>query len=218
MAPRRPRRPPDPHLDRAREAALRGGAAPPWTQVFADHPAPAPATFGRGRTLSVYWGADAEAAPVTIALPTASPDDYWPDEDTLRIGGSGAPRSAGVRARIGDDRRRRDVREGRVHPARPRGADRGRSGASISTICSIRGDIAAFGARADERRLAVLTADHRAAAVLENVVLLDRDDIMVRDCTPMRQEPVPGSSTRPGRVRYPDYPLRADLPGPGRDR
>ena len=77
----------------------------------------------------------------------------------------------------------------------------------------IRRDIAAFGVRADERRIALLTADHRAAAVLENVVVLDRDGIMVRDCTPMRQEPVPGSSTRPGRVLYPDYPLRADYLG-----
>ena len=191
---------------------LRGGAAPPWTQAFADHPVPAPATFGRGRTLSVRWGADTEAAPFTIALPTASPDDYWPDEDTPRIGEEELP--AGLVSALASVTTDAGVTFKRVEFTLP---DRERPTRAFwrehLEHLHIRGDIAAFGGRADERRLAVLTADHRAAAMLDNVVLLDRDDIMIRDCTPMRQEPVPGSSTRPGRVRYPDFPLRADYLG-----
>ena len=191
---------------------LRSGAAPPWTQAFADHSVPAPATFGRGRTLSVRWGTGIEAAPFTIALPTASPDDYWPDADTPRIGQEELPAAlasalASVTTNVG-------VTFESVEFTLPdrEGPTRAFWREHLEYL-HIRGDIAAFGARADERRLAVLTADHRAAAMLDNVVLLDRDDIMIRDCTPMRQEPVPGSSTRSGRVRYPDLPLRADYLG-----
>ena len=187
------------------------GAAPPWTHVFADDLAPAPATFGRGRTLSVYWGTGAEAVPVTIAHPTAAAGDYWPDEQTPIVDETellaGAPTLRSVTTDVGvtfqmveftlPDREaptRAFWREHLDHLQR-------------------RGDIAAFGTRRGDRKLAVLTADRRSAAILENVVLLDRDDMMVRDCTPMRQEPVPGSSTRPGRVQYPDYPLRSDYLG-----
>ena len=200
-----------------REKRLRGGAAPPWAQVFADHPATTPATFGRGRTLSVHWGTGAEAVPVTIALPTASSGDYWPDEDTPRIGEEELPEA--LASALGSVTTDVGVRFERVEFTLPdRQAPTGAFWREHLDHLQGSGDIAAFGARADDRRLAVLTADHRTAAILENVVLLDRDGIMVRDCTPMRQEPVPGSSTRPGRVQYPDYPLRGDYLGLVEDR
>ena len=193
------------------EKRAHGGAAPPWTRVFADDSAPTPVTFGRGRALSVYWGTGAEATPVPIALPTASSGDYWPDKDTplvqMELLLAKAPALKSVTTDAGVTFQMLDFtlpdskepiqafwREHLDHLQR-------------------RGDIAAFGSRADERRLAVLTADRRSAAVLGNTILLDRDDLMVRDCTPMRQDPVPGSSTRPGGVRYPDYPLRSDFLG-----
>ena len=193
------------------EKRARGGASPPWTQVFAGDSEPAPAAFGRGHTLSVYWGTGAEAASVTIALPTASSGNYWPDEQTPLIVEAEllalAPALGSVTTDAGvaftmveftlPDREtptRAFWREHLDHLQRSR-------------------DIAAFGIRAEDRRLAVLTADGRSAAILENVILLDRDDLMVTDCIPMRQEPAPRSSTRPGRVRYPDYPLRSDYLG-----
>ena len=193
------------------EKRAHGSVAPPWTHLFVDDSASAAATFGRGRTLSVYWGTGAEAVRVTVALPTAASGDYWPDEQTVLVdetallAGAPALRSVttdgGVTFRMVEftlpDRRapaRALWREHLDHLQR-------------------RGDIAAFGTRSGDHKLAVLTADRRSAAMLENVVLLDRDDMMVGDCTPMRQEPVPGSSTRPGRVQYPDYPLRSDYLG-----
>ena len=54
------------------EKRIHGGTALPWTQVFADDSAPAAATFGRGRTLSVYWGTGAEATLVPIDQSQAS--------------------------------------------------------------------------------------------------------------------------------------------------
>ncbi len=194
-----------------REKRRRGDAAPPWAaQVFADHPAQGPATFGRGISLSVHWGADAEAAPVTIALPT--PGDWWPDGDTPLMGEAELPEA--LASALESATTDAGVAFEKVEFTRPDRQEPTRAfWREHLDHLQIRGDIAAFGAKGDERKLAVLTADHQAAAILENVVLLDRDDIMVRDCTPMRQEPVPGSSTRPGRVLYPDYPLRADYLG-----
>ena len=195
-----------------REKRLRGPASPPWAHLFADHPPLASATFGRGRTLSVYWGADAEAAPVTLALPTASRDDWWPDDETSRMAEVEVPAALATALRSATTDA--GVTFEMVHFTLPdRKATTRAFWREHLDHLQMSGDIAAVGVRADERRLAVLTADHRAAAVLENVVVLDRDEMMVRDCTPMRQDPVPGSSTRTGRVRYPDYPLRADYLG-----
>ncbi len=194
------------------EKRAHGGLAPAWTQVFADDSAPAPATFGRGRTLSVYWGTDTEAVPVTIALPTASSGDYWPDEDTPLIGEgellqaqASALRSVETDAGVTFEMVEFTLPD-REKPTRAFWREH-------LDHLQRRGEIAAFGTRPNVRKLAVLTADRRSAAIIENVVLLDRDDMMIRDCTPMRQEPVRGSSTRPGRVRYPDYPLRSDYLG-----
>ena len=193
------------------EKRAHGGASPPWTQVFADDSEPAPAAFGRGRTVSVYWGTGAEVASVPIALPTASSGNYWPDEDTPLIAEADllaqAPtlRSVATDAEVTFDMVEFTLPD-RETPARAFWREH-------LDHLQRSGDIAAFGIRADDRRLAVLTAGSRSAAILENVMLLDRNDMMVRDCTPMRQDPVPGSSTRPGRVRYPDYPLRSDYLG-----
>ncbi len=194
------------------EKRVHGGTALPWTQVFADDSAPAAATFGRGRTLAVYWGTGAEATLVPIALPTASSGDYWPDEDTPPIAETEllqaqAPALRSVTTDAGVTFRMvQFTLPDRKEPTRAFWREH-------LDHLQARGDIAAFGARADDRRLAVLAADRRSAAIFENTILLDRDDLMVRDCTPLRQDPAPGSSTRPGEVRYPHYPLRSDFLG-----
>ena len=188
-----------------------GGAAPSWTSVFADDSSRAPATGGRGRTLSVYWGTGAGASLVAIALPTASSGDYWPDEDTPRILETEllqtqAPALRSVTTDAGTFQMVEFTLPDHREPTRAFWREH------LDHLQG-RGDIAAFGARPDDRRLAVLTADQQTAAILENAILLDRDDLMVRDCTPLRQDPAPGSSTRPGEVRYPHYPLRSDFLG-----
>ena len=195
-----------------REKQRRGGTPPPWTHVFEDQPASPPATFGWGRALSVFWATDAEVGPDTLALPSESPEDWWPNEEMPRVAEAQLP--AALASALESAKTDDGVTFEKVHFTQP---DR-----KVTTRAfwrehldhlQIRGDIATFGVRTDERRLALLTSDNREAAILEDVVVLDRDAIMVRDCIPMRQDPVPGSSTRPGRVRYPDYPLRADYLG-----
>ena len=194
-----------------RQQGLLDGAAPPWTRVFADHPASTPKTFGMGRKLPAYWGTGVEAAPVTLALPTELPEG-WPDEETPRIPEGELP--AALASVLKSVKTGAGVTFEMVHFTLPdRDATTRAFWREHLDHLQLSGDVAAFYVRAGERRLAVLTSDGRTAAILDNVVVLDRDAIMARDCAPMRQEPVHGSSPRTDDVRYPDYPLRADYLG-----
>ena len=188
------------------EKRAHGGAPPPWTSIFQTGSAPPSVPFGRGRALTVYWDPGAEPPPVTVWLPTAEAGNYWPDGDTLRISEDellareSAVRTlqsgAGVQFEMVEfelpDREARVRAFWREHLEQLQ-----QSGA-----------VAAFGARPDDRQVAFLTADRRAAAVLDNVIVLDRDVIMIRECCPMRQTPV--QPVTPGRILYPNYPLRSD--------
>ena len=185
-----------------------GGTAPPWTDVFEHESAPPSAPFGSGRTVSVYWGGSAEATCVQIALPTGESGNYWPDEDTPRIDEDELLAQArAVRTEAG-------VTFQMVNFEMP-DRDAPLRGFWREHLDHLQqsGDIAAFGTKPDDLQVAFQTADRQSAAVLDNVIVLDRDDIMVKDCSPMRQQPVPGSSIKDGRIRYPDYPLRSDYLG-----
>ena len=192
------------------EKRAHGGAPPPWTHVFEWYKDSAPAAYGRGATLSVSWGAGDEAVPVDVALPTARVGNYWPDEKTPPIAEDDllaqAPAILELRTDAG-------VTFEKVQFERPgRTAPMWGFWREHLEFLQQSGVVAAFGSKPDAHQIAFLTADRRSAAVIENIVVLDRDDMMVRECTPMWQEPVPGSSTKSG-SRYPDYPLRADYLG-----
>ena len=186
-----------------------GGASPPWTRVFEHHADSAPAVYGWGRALSVRWGADAEAALVDVKLPTAQAGNYWPDEDTPLIAEDALP--AEVRSLQTEDSGTFEMVEKFELP--DRSAPMRAFWREHLERLQERRFVAAFGSKPDEHRIAFRTADRRSAVILDNVMLLDRKDMMVPECTPMRQEPVPGSSTTRGRIRYPDYPLRSDYFG-----
>ncbi|MDE2905952.1 MAG: hypothetical protein OXQ28_07690, partial [Acidobacteriota bacterium] len=194
------------------EKRLRDGTPPPWTHVFENHPPLAPATFGRGRILAVQWNAHPEAAPVDLALPTDSRTDWWPNKETPQLTEAELP--ATLASALESATTDAGVTFKKVDFTQPERHELTRAfWREHLDHLQTSGDIAAFGVRANERRLALLTADHREAAVIENVVVIDRDDVMVRACTPLRQDPVPGSPTRPGRVLYPHYPLKAEYLG-----
>ena len=189
------------------EKQAHGGTAPPWTHVFEHESAPPSVPFGRGRTVSVYWGASAEAPCVRIALPTGESGNYWPDESTTLIAEdeliTQAPAVLTLETEAGVTFQMvRFELPGRDAPLRAFWRQH-------LEHLQQSGSIVAFGTEPEGRRVAFLTADRRSAAIFNNVVVLDRDDVMVRDCSPMRQKPVPGSATTDGRIRYPDYPLRS---------
>lgn len=191
------------------EKRRHAGTAPPWTHVFERRFDPVRASYGRGSALSVYWGD--EAALVDVALPTAQSDNYWPD-DTPRLDDEAALRK--LDQEIESVTTDAGVTFEKVQFEMPdRDAPMEAFWREHLEALQQRGVVAAFRSKPDERRIDLLTADGRATAVLEGVVVLDRDGIMVRECTPMRQEPVPGASTKLGRIRYPDYPLRSKYLG-----
>ena len=195
-------------IDSERQA--HGGTSPPWTHIFEGESALAPVPFGRGRTLSVYWGTGADEQRVQVALPTAQSGNYWPDEDTPQITEDELLERASEVQKLQTERVEFEMvtfaLPDREEPVRALWREH------LEQLQQ-RGGIAAFGDRRDERRLALLTTDRGNAAIFENTIVLDREQIMIRTCSPMQQDPVPGSSTAPGRVRYPDYPLRADCLG-----
>ena len=192
------------------EKRAHGGAPPPWTHVFEWYKDSAPAAYGRGATLSVSWGAGDEAVPVDVALPTAQVGNYWPDEKTSPIAEDELLAQAPAILKLRTDA---GVTFEKVQFERPgRTAPMWGFWREHLEFLQQSGVVAAFGSKPDAHQIAFLTADRQSAAILENVVVLDRDDMMVRECTPMWQEPVPGSSTKSG-SRYPDYPLRADYLG-----
>lgn len=189
-----------------------GGEAPPWTQqIFNDGSTVPNQPYGSGRKLTVHWGKGDNARSVQIPLPTRELGIYWPDKDTQLIG--------------------EDEFLARVPNAKEVRTDSGISFKMVSfevpesetpvrafwkehlAELQKRGDIAAFGSEAAGRRVALQTPDRRVAAILDNVIVLDRNEIRVGSCSPMRQHPVPGSSTKSGSVLYPDYPLRSDFLG-----
>ena len=193
------------------EKRTHGGDAPPWTHIFEGETAPPSVPFGRGRSWDVYWGADPDLRSVRIALPTEKSGNYWPDREVELIPEDALwERIPGLKSVTTDDGVKFQLTEFRL-------PDRDETVRALwkghLEELQIRGDIAAFGIKPRNREVALLTDDRRSASVLDNIVLLDRDEIMVRGFIPMRQEPVPGSSVSDGRILYPDYPLRSDFLG-----
>ncbi len=187
------------------------GTPPPWTSVFEHETADPSAPPGWGQMLPAYWGPDTEAPRVRIALPTRSSGNYWPETDTKRVQSEAflaqTPSLRRVRTRAGVTFKMVDFEApGIEHPVR------GLWRKHLEHLQKS-GEIAAFGYKPEQRQLALLSADRRRAAVFEDVELLTRKSIMVRDAVPMSQGPVPGSSVADGSLRYPDIPLRSRYPG-----
>ncbi len=187
------------------EKQQHSGAAPSWTQVFAEDPDPGPEifTFGRGQKLEVYW--DGNLA--SVALPTERSGCYWPDDNTRKIPESELMKRAPGLASWETSEGMRFERVEFTFPDREE-PTRGFWREHLDDLKK-QGFILDYGGKLNERRLAVQIAE-REAAILENAVLLDRESMMVESCVPMKQDPIPGSRQRPGRIRYPDYPLRSE--------
>ena len=187
-----------------------GGGAPPWTHIFDSEAGFRRAAYGWGRRLSLRWGAADEKFIVQVALPTADAGEYPDDQNLNRID------EQALREKVPEIW---NYREGQ---ARFEITEFERPDSSESTRGIWRehleklqqqGTIGAFKASPDEKSVSIVTSDRRCEGVLDNIVLLDRDQIMVRTCTPMAQDPIPGMDSRSGREMYPDYPLRSDYLG-----
>ncbi len=191
-----------------REKQRRGETAPSWTAIFEGELEPE--LFGMGLALSVYWGTGKRAGLVEVALPTMRPGGFWPDENMALIDEQElVERVPQIRKlelpEIGFEMVQFELPDS-PEPVRAIWRDH------LEELQLI-GIIKDFGERHDDRRVAILTAPSGPAAILGNVIILDRERIMIREYRPMLQDPVPGSPVPRGDVRYPDYPLRAKYLG-----
>ena len=188
------------------------GEAPPWAQqIFNDGSTVPSQPYGSGRKLTVHWGRGDKAPAVQIPLPTKELGVYWPDNDTQLVGEdefwARVPNAKEVQTDSGVSFKMVKFEEpDREVPNRAFWKEH------LAELQK-RGDIAAFGSKSAGRQVALQAPDRRFAVILKNAIVLDRNDISVGRCSPMRQDPVPGSATKSGLVRYPDYPLRSNFLG-----
>ena len=189
------------------EKKQRGETSPPWTSVFEGSIERMP--FGMGQRLSVYWGTGDRKKLIEVHLPTARPGKFWPYEGMKLIDEQELLKSV-PKIRTLEDPQTHQIAFEMVDFELP---DHDQPVRAIwrdhLEQLQMEGIIKEFGERQEERRIAVLVAS-RTAAILDRAIILDRERIMVRECCPMRQEPVSGLLHTGMAVRYPDYPLRAD--------
>ena len=182
------------------------GTPPAWTRIFEQQPSPAQVPYGTDqRTFPLYWASTSETVPV--GLPKADTGGYQPGEDTPLI-----PEDE-LLNRIPQLRRLRSE-SGHIlyEMVEFEASDRERQVRGLwkehLDHLQQHGLIADFVNNADD--VSIWMPDLEHAATLERTWILDRNVMMIRRCSPMRQDPVPGSSTRVGSTRYPDLPLRSD--------
>lgn len=192
------------------EKKQHGGVAPPWTHIFDSEAGFKRAAYGWGPRLSLNWGAADDPFTIQVALPTADAGEYPDGQNTDLIDEQALREKVPEIWKFRDGRVRFEITEFE----RPDSTEltRGIWREHLEKLQQ-RGTIGAFKASPDEKSLSIVTSDRRCEAVLDNIVVLDRDQIMVRTCTPMVQDSIPGMSSRSGHEKYPDYPLRSDYLG-----
>ena len=80
----------------------------------------------------------------------------------------------------------------------------------------LQGAIAGYRGDVENRQLRIFTrssSNELEECVLADTLVLDRETLMVRSCTPMLQDPVLGSSSRHGEDLFPTLPIRSGFLG-----
>ena len=175
------------------------GTPPAWTRVFEDRLGSEALRYATDRRIPVYWGSAGNV--IDVHLPKAKREkDDW---NTLlgRVPELRILKDESGRSRFEMVDFETPGREGSVtafwreHLELLR--DRDRIG----------------GFETDDRGVTIWTPNRGCVATGEGVRVLDRETVMVPSCSPMRQHPIPGSSTRANATRYPDLPLRSEYIG-----
>ena len=190
--------------------APRHGQQPAWVgALFQDQTGtPKDQAFGMGARLVVHWG----TGPLEIDLPSRR-------TGVSRLGG-GTPVPVSLedlQARVPEVDRLDDGAFWKIEFEMP-GLE-GRISAYWKEHLEAlqrKGLIGDYLAEAESRRLRIYinSSDNGLEeCLLEDTVVLDRDRLIVRSCTPMRQDPVPGSAFRQGEVLFPTLPIRSDYLG-----
>ena len=173
------------------------GPSPAWMRIFDHQSESVPIEYGVDeRTWSIYWSPTDQ--PVPVELPTAETGNYVPPEGTPQVpeeelqipelhelqDESGHTRFEMVEFEApGRERQIRAIWKEHLDHLQQRGL------------------ILGYGS--DKEDLFIRMPDGVRVGTLKRTRILDRSVMMVRKCSPMRQDPVPVSSTRAGSTRYP---------------
>jgi hypothetical protein len=193
---------------RSPAAAAPGSVAPPWTLAFDGHPGGV--SFHQGAFVTVYWGEGSSRRRMRVSLPAFDdggpirvPSDASPITDAEIL--SLVPELQAVSGEGGKRFERFDLRL----PGRD-GSVQAWWDEHLDLVRAL-GHLDLCGRTADGSLAVGL---HRNgvlhATVMANSLVLRRPDVVIHSCEPLLQDPVPGSETRPGEIRYPDLPLCAD--------
>jgi hypothetical protein len=191
---------------------LNEGTPPPWTRAFEDYGGEPDAAFGSGTFVTVYWEAGTASRALRLTLPTYDEDQIWaPPPGTPALDEAEAlalvPELTLLRDGAGRER------FSMVELAMPEkdGTVRAWWEDHLTELRKLgKLDISS---RTQEGALIVGLRKGGALHVstFTNSLVLRKSAIRIDNCTPFCQEPVPGSSTLDGELRYPDVPLKADF-------
>ena len=191
-----------------RQIEAHEGQSPPWAKVlFQDQTGvPEEKPYGMGVRFTVDW----DGAAIDVNLPTRESGESELDvEDALTIGRDILEERVPGLDRLDDDTFWKVEMEmpGRQQHVEAYWADH-------LTELQRRDQIVDYRARPDTQQLHIWTRSRERGlevCVLNNAIVLDRDAMLVHSCTPMRQDPVPGSSRSSGETLYPSLPIRSDF-------
>ena len=183
------------------------GTPPAWMRIFDHQSESVPIEYGvDGRTWSIYWSSTDQLVPVE--LPTAETGNYVPPEGTPQVPEDELLDIPGLH-KLQDE-----VGHNRFKMVEFEAPDRERQIRAIwkEHLDHLQQHGLILGYGSDKEDLFIRMPDGRVGT-LARTRILDRSVMMVRKCSPMRQDPVPVSSTQAGSTRYPDLPLRLEYLG-----
>ena len=198
----------------AHQKQARAGTSPPWTNVFKRYEKRyQDVPFGSGLVLTVFWGSESDARRPTIdlSLPTTDSGSRWlPPADMPRLDEEDVFGSIPELVELRDG-------EGRVLFNRVEFEVPGREGKLFGWWSEHLDRLKSEGRLHvwswDEEGSVLLGILRRGVlhvARLSESRLLQRSSVVIPDCTPLEQDPVPGSRVTEGELRFPDLPIRSD--------
>ena len=194
-----------------REVDRHPGQSPAWIKaVFKDQQGPPrKQAFGMGSRLVVRW----DGALVEISLPTRAPGLSQTEES----GAVASIHRADLEEKVDELDRLEDGSFWKVEFEMP-GRREPVSGYWKEHLDELqrRGEIVDYRRDVEKQELRVFTRSNESEleeCVLEDTLVLDRDTLIVPFCTPMGQDPVPGSAVPSQRTLFPTLPIRSDYLG-----
>ena len=184
------------------------GTPPAWTRIFDHQSESVPIEYGLDeQTWSIHWSSTDQLVPVKLPAKETPPSiidnmKEVPEDELL----DQIPGLHKLQDEVGHTRFEMVKFEAPDRESQVRAIWKEHLG-----HLQQHGHILGYGSK--EEDVFILMPDWIHAGWLKKTRILDRSIMMVPRCSPMRQDPVPGSTTPDGATRYPDLPLRLEYLG-----